>query len=193
MSSFSQRCKWFSIGIKLGHYTFSPSQPIRCIVEVVRIVFIAYLHVFNSLWIKMWFAFCLLRKVRDWKCSKAALYREVGLREDALSEQNQQIQCKSETKNEETLSFKNGFGAFSSVQDADNTEHGWCSGKTLVIVFYIYSHRNNRYQCTLGCIGCIMHLTKTVLPSLPILMFPLILVDTSCGSSCALDCQGLHS
>lgn len=78
----------FSIGIKLGHCTFSPSQLIRCIVEVVRIVFVAYRHVFNSLYMKMCLAFCLLRKVGDWKSPKAALSREVGLQQDALSEQN---------------------------------------------------------------------------------------------------------
>ena len=81
MFSFSQRCKWFSISIKQECYTFSPSQLCRCIVEVARMVFITYLHVFNSLCIKMWLAFCLLRKVRDWKKlrdwkrSKAALSR----------------------------------------------------------------------------------------------------------------------
>lgn len=55
---------------------------------MVRIVFIACLHVFNSLYIKTWLAFCLLRNIRDWRSSKAALSKEVGLWRDALSEQN---------------------------------------------------------------------------------------------------------
>lgn len=39
------------VQIKAGHCTFSPSQLIRGIVEVIRMGFTAYLHAFNNLYV----------------------------------------------------------------------------------------------------------------------------------------------